>query len=476
MIDAARRSATHDADRAPYGAVLLAMAAVTLAGTLQSTGGVLTPIGLLGISVLLAELWTARIIWNSGTSPFSNALMLGAVGLQIPLLINDPLTSLMSSATRQQYVMFVLAGGATSILLLVVAPRAQRLLLAISAAFAFAIGVTVINGLPRPQIDVLQFQTESARALLRGISPYSITFHDPYSAAESAQFYGPGVSVGGVLKFGYPYMPLTLMLALPGYLAGDVRYASLGAVVVASILIARARPSRSSTIAALLLLLTPALPFMVLVAWSDTYVVLLLAAVWYAQCRAPRLVPYVIGLLFASKQYLVIATPLILLLIPRPWSAMALWRFAWRTAAAGSFVTLPFLVWDFAGFMHSVVWLQFRQPFRHDALSYLAWLNPAQPGKWLVLPFLLTGGTVGVLLRGSTRRAVSFPLALGLSMLPFFAFNKQAFFNYYFFILGCVCCAIASESALAVTLAPDIITVQRDETPEPLPLQSGQAL
>ena len=74
--------------------------------------------------------------------------------------------------------------------------------------------------------------------ILKGTNPYTITFPD----VIGAEWYGPGVSVNGRLRFGYPYMPLTLLMSLPGYLvAGDVRCSHLAAMVGAAALIAYAR-------------------------------------------------------------------------------------------------------------------------------------------------------------------------------------------------------------------------------------------
>ena len=39
------------------------------------------------------------------------------------------------------------------------------------------------------------------------------------------------------------------------------------------------------------------------------------------------------------------------------------------------------------------------------------------------------------------RNVTGFAAALGLAFLVFFAFNKQAFCNYYFFTIGCFVCA-----------------------------------
>ena len=40
-----------------------------------------------------------------------------------------------------------------------------------------------------------------------------------------------------------------------------------------------------------------------------------------------------------------------------------------------------------------------------------------------------------------------FAAAVALTYLAFFAFNKQAFSNYYFFVIGAMCCAVAASGA-----------------------------
>ncbi len=59
----------------------------------------------------------------------------------------------------------------------------------------------------------------------------TITFPDVYDGKLAV--YATGVSQNGRLQFGYPYPPLTLLLALPGHLLGDFRYAQLAALTLA---------------------------------------------------------------------------------------------------------------------------------------------------------------------------------------------------------------------------------------------------
>jgi hypothetical protein len=46
----------------------------------------------------------------------------------------------------------------------------------------------------------------------------------------------------------------------------------------------------------------------------------------------------------------------------------------------------------------------------------------------------------------SPRSPAGFAASLALLSLAFFAFNKQAFCNYYFFVIGALCCAIAAST------------------------------
>jgi hypothetical protein len=42
------------------------------------------------------------------------------------------------------------------------------------------------------------------------------------------------------------------------------------------------------------------------------------------------------------------------------------------------------------------------------------------------------------------RDPAGFAAAVAMTYLPFIAFNKQAFANYYYFVIGALCCAVAA--------------------------------
>jgi len=286
---------------------------------------------------------------------------------------------------------------------------------------------------PDPGVDVCLFQRNAADTLLRGENPYSITFKDPYR--DSSGFYGAGISANGRLQFGYPYPPLSLLLIIPAHLLGDFRYAHLAAMGVAAALIALCRPGRPAFAAAALLLFTPRGFFVLEAGWTEPLAVMFLAGTVFAACRSRRSLPVPLGLLLATKQYLpllVLATPL----LRRPSNV------TWKAIAVAAAVTLPLAMWDLPGFVHSVVLLQFRQPFRPDALGYLVPLSDlgfGTPPAWIA--FVAAGIAGAIALRRCPRTPAGFAAAAALVLLAFFAFNKQAFCNYYHLVIGALCCA-----------------------------------
>jgi hypothetical protein len=303
-----------------------------------------------------------------------------------------------------------------------------------------ALGLWTLRAAPQPGVDVCLFQRESADALLQGRNPYAITFADPY--ADSSRFYGPGVSVNGRLQFGYPYPPLALLLTAPAQWLGDFRSAQLLAMTFAGALIALARPGRLAFMAAALLLFTPRGFFVLEAGWTEPFAVLLLAMTVFALCRCPRWVAVPLGLLLASKQYLalaLLATPLL------PGDGRSRLRTAGIAVAIAAAATLPFALWDLPAFLRSVVLLQWRQPFREDALSFLvplARVLGTTPAAWVA--FALAAGAAFVAARRLPRTASGFATAIAFTFLVFFAFNKQAFCNYYHFVIGALCCAVAA--------------------------------
>lgn len=316
----------------------------------------------------------------------------------------------------------------------------------------------------KPEIDVHIFQHDSSAALLHGVNPYSITFPNPYYAkshSDISPFYGKGVSVNGVLQFGYVYMPLTLLLTLPGYLLGDVRLAQVLAVALAALFVTGVRPKAEKALLGSLFLWTPMVLFVLFLSWTDPFCVLTLSFVLFCAIRYPKLLPLACGLFLASKQYTLLTIPLMWLLVPltmlsqeknqdasstrlsrgEHWKLYG--RFMGKALLTFAVVTLPLALWNFKAFFYSTMLLQFKQPFRPDSLSFMAlWFNLGW-GLWSsAVPFGLMLIAMIWVLKRAPRDEVGFLTGVSLIFLVFFAFNKQAFLNYYYFVIGAMWCAV----------------------------------
>jgi hypothetical protein len=328
----------------------------------------------------------------------------------------------------------------------------------VAVLMTFAIlGSWIIRKSPQPEIDVFMFQRDSLDALKHGRNPYAITFKDIYTS--DLPWYAPEIRKNGVVQFGYPYLPLTLFLAAPGqYIAGDFRYAQLAAIVIAAALIAYATPNALSFFAALIFLSMPRIFFVLGLGWTEPFSVMLLAAVIFCAIRCPRAVPYLLGLLLASKQYLPATAPLIFLLASRP---NQFWKMLGKAILVAMIVSLPLALWDFHAFWNSAITLQFKQPYRSDSLSFLAWYGTSDP-QWTGPAWIAFVVLIAIIIRCIFRCPKSpagFAAAISLCFLLFFAFNKQAFANYYFFVIGALCCAISALGHY---------TIEYDDPPPPL--------
>lgn len=305
-----------------------------------------------------------------------------------------------------------------------------------------AMGVWVVRTVPNPAIDVMTVHREAISALAQGRSPYSITFPDIYGGRTG--FYAEGMSTDGRVQFGYPYPPLSLLLAAPGEWAlGDFRYSEVAALSVAAILIASLGWTPHARLSATLLLTTPRVLFEIEQGWTEPFAVMLLAAAAAASWRARARPEAALGLTMAVKQYLGAALVLVPLLPRRAGPGRRIAVVAVLVAAA---VTVPFAIWDPRGFLNSVVLLQFKEPFRGDSLSVLAWFvarGHPPPGTWATA--LAAVAATALALRALPRSAGALPAALAIVTFAAFAFGKKAFCNYYFFVLGALAIAIASS-------------------------------
>ena len=301
-----------------------------------------------------------------------------------------------------------------------------------------------------PHIDVFVFQQEASRALAHAQNPYALTFRNIYG---NMQFYGPGVADAKTVFIGFPYFPLSLLLAFPGWLiGGDFRLAQLAACAITAAAFTGLGPGRLPALAAALLLFTPRMFFVLEQGWTEPFGVALLALVVLCAVRRSRWLPLALGLLLAWKQYTVLFLPLAALLLPRPFRWRDYLRLVLPAVGVAAAVTLPFFLWNPAAFWKSVVLAQFAQPFRTEALSLPAWwvVQKGHP-EFNVLPWMLAGTLAALVavLAARRRGPAAFVAGSALVYAVFIALSKQSVCNYWWFVLGACCCGIAASAAPA---------------------------
>ncbi|MGA2439995.1 MAG: hypothetical protein ABSH08_03485 [Tepidisphaeraceae bacterium] len=343
--------------------------------------------------------------------------------------------------------------------------RGLRLPLMVVMVLAFCVaGEIAFNVHAKdPRIDVFMFQMNGCWALRHGLNPY--TFRYPSMYPPGTPYYGAGVVDGhGMLTVGFPYPPLSLLLTMPGYLlGGDVRYSHLAAMGLSAGLIAAARPGRVAALAATMLLLMSTSIYVLDLAWTEPLLVLTFSFFMFCLCRWPKAVPYALGLYFSTKQYTILTLPLLPLIVEGPNHWRMVGRVLLRAGLVVVAINLPFLIWNAHEFIRAVFVFQLLQPFRNDALSYLVWIRQNLPGLrvpiWISLVPLVV--MIPLCLRRVASSPAGFAAAVALVHLLFFAFNKQAFGNYYYFVIATACWSIA------VARLPEMktLTVRRASPP-----------
>jgi hypothetical protein len=320
------------------------------------------------------------------------------------------------------------------------------LMVIMCVAFFFAGEIAFNLHAKFPGIDVFNFQSEASWALAHGINPY--TFRYPSIYPPGTPFYGSGVvDQHGYLTVGFPYPPLSALMVLPAYvIGGDVRYAHVIAMALSAFLMAMARPGRIGALAGAVFLLTPRALYVLDLSWTEPLLVLTFSLVMICACRWPKALPYALGFYFSTKQYTVLALPLLPLLFQGPNVWKSLRPILFKAGVIAAAINLPFLVWNVHEFVRALVVFQFLQPFRTDALSYLVLIYKNANG--LKLPIWISMVPLVPAIWLSLRRAVhspaGFAAAMALIHLVFFAFNKQAFCNYYYFVIATACWSIAA--------------------------------
>jgi hypothetical protein len=438
--------------RSPLAAfAVLAVAAVVLGVALQIGNGFYVPRALAALAVSLILTIVGVLIMPAGQrgvrpSVLIRIILACGIGVQLVALYSSLPGLYLGDAPQLGWFK---AGVVAEGLLILAGVSGRRRFAAwwFAAVLAVnaAMGVWMLRASPNPRIDVVEVHRSALRALGVGRNPYTITFRNIYGPDTNA--YNPQAVVGNRINFGYPYPPLSLIAAVPGHvLFDDYRYSQLAAIIAAAALIGYAGASLLAQLAAVLLLTTPRVFFVLEQGWTEPIAVLLLAATVAAMLRRSSHAAWLGGLLVATKQYLGLAVPLL-------WKFGRLEpegapRFLARAAIAGAIVTLPFVVWNVRAFVDTVLLLQTKEPFRVDSLSFVSWAAREGWGRgtfvWAIGAALTA---LAFVLWRAPNTAAGFAASVALSTLAMFAMGSKAFCNYYFFVIGGLCCALGALAA-----------------------------
>ena len=433
------------------GTIGAALGAALLGRALQVDSGHFRPEAIamlaLAFAVLLAAVAAPEIAAIGRHGPSAALAVLAAcLGYEAVDLLGRPPGMYLHLAGRRDLLPFFGGVVVSAVLagLSLARESWRRLCVPLLLLAQLLLGAWMIHASPDPRIDVHVFQRDASAALLSGRGPYGMAH--PGLRVDS-RHYGPGLVVDGQTHIGLPYPPLSALLSLPGHLLGDHRYSLLAAMILSAGLMAWLRPGALSAGGAALFLFTPRRFFVLEQGFTEPYVVLALGCVVLCAYRFRRALPYAVGLFFAVKQYGVLAAPLLTLLLPRPLSWREIWSLAWRAGATALVVTVPLALVDPSAFVRDVVLSQIQQPFRWDSLSFLAWIARGTGGP---LPtwwgFVALAALTALALWRAPRTPAGFALGVGLAFFGFFAFGKQAFANYYLFVLGALCLAVAASA------------------------------
>jgi hypothetical protein len=326
----------------------------------------------------------------------------------------------------------------------ILSPRWRRVEAVLVVAGYAAAMTWMLAVLPVPPSDVILFQQQSVAAFLNGIDPYQIRFENIYGYGTS--YYAPELQIGKMLDFGFVYPPFSLLLAVPGYaLFGDYRYGALIAIVLTALLMIRTSRAELACGAAFLFLLAPVTPLVLYWGWSEPFLALPFAATVALAVRSSAATPFALGLAIAAKQY---APPLLAIgfvLLESVRRKVGLVHMAVVPLLVAAVTVIPFAIWDPGALVHSAVGVHVMQLFRLDAVSIPSLLARFQlPPTPTILGYVISGAVMALFLSRATRTVPNFCYVTAITVMLFFLFNKQAFMNYYWFVLVAVVLGIAA--------------------------------
>lgn len=307
----------------------------------------------------------------------------------------------------------------------------------------------IILDSPVPGIDVFHFVTGVGQNLIHGINPYGSTYKFP----------------GGIFNH-FTYLPFSFLATLPfKMMFGDIRYAyiafdlisAFGLYLLAAKAFAGTNQEHISTYVPLLFLANPIHGFLLNQAWVEpimvTLLVLFAVSFQYNSYRFSGWTAILIGLLFATKQYIFISAPLLLRI--KGWRV----RHILIAAFTAIIIIAPFYLWSPSDFKNGIIYYFIENAPRYDSATILSLLHndfnsidislrSVFDNKYISYSVIMLPASLAFIMIfwTQTNTLNSFFVALASLLLAFFLFSKMSFANYDYLISSMLLTAIVARS------------------------------
>jgi hypothetical protein len=316
------------------------------------------------------------------------------------------------------------------------------------------ISILIMNALfiffaPKPGIDVYVHLKEAVEYFFAFKNPYSNIYTQIYSPEKIKLFYYDDPVF---LKY-VPFQsapPVTIALSAIGALLGDIRM--IGAILfcMCPLLIRNicsqifpALSDNTHKMMAFIPLAFPAQLHLIFLAWTDMSLGFFLILFIYFFINKKTVASYAaLGVFLSLKQYSIIyLIPFLFIMNIKDW------RLYFVT---GGIVILPlafFALWDFNGFIDSILLYELKQPFREDSISIavllLRYLNIKLYSGFSNTIILLSSMAVSVYcsfkklsILNTEYKQIKFMLYVVLFQFSnLLMFSKQSFLNQYYFLI-----------------------------------------
>lgn len=340
-------------------------------------------------------------------------------------------------------------------------------LMVLAAVFAFR-GHVAIQYVDEKEFDVIFFHHTAYQKLLAGGNPYAPPTPIYIRVEEARKIYPPARVHEGYVESGYVYPPLSLFMALPAYLfTHDVRYSAIVQLLLAAWLLTRLAPGDTGRLAAAALLSNPFTIEVISLGWIEPGAILLCLAFLWCWRRWPAQAGWFFGGLVSFKQTMVMWAPVGgILLVSRfaGWPERLRWA-AKATASAAVPLAVGLALWGFEAMYASTVRMHAEMAARSDSITFARFAADLPPAILNLMSLVAIACFFGLLAigwkRGWTASLPHWTTLAALCWTAFFFFNRQAFGNYYFFVI----CLWLTASAMLDTIV-ESGPLSKDITPQ----------